>query len=235
MKELIEQYSFGRRFNNYLSKVRLIHTALLLVSIILAVNPAHSLIIGADGGITLWVSCDNVDSPGISIDDNVTQGNSTDVASCTPTNNARAAQWEANSPSSYPAAGGDTCSGRDKLLGDITNLAEYIYTSTHGKADTTTMEQIADNTNSSVTPMSELDSAGELKLNMARKFTTLCGNSPIYTHKGSVTKTGEDKRSEYLASEFYIPPKTKDVLFYVFLGCAFLCVSRKKQCRRLGD
>lgn len=36
----------------YLSKIRLIHTALLLASIMLAVNPANSTIIGADGGIT---------------------------------------------------------------------------------------------------------------------------------------------------------------------------------------
>ncbi|WP_139204389.1 VWA domain-containing protein [Azotobacter beijerinckii] len=101
-------------------------------STLLIATPAHSSIIGADGGITLWVSYDNVDAPGASVNDNVTQINSTAAASCTPTNNARSAQGAPDSPGSCPAAGGDTCSGRDKLLGDISNLAEYIYTSTHG-------------------------------------------------------------------------------------------------------
>lgn len=116
----------------YLLKVRFIHTALLLASIILAVNTAHSSIIGADGGITLWISYDNLDSLGTSIDDDVTQVDGTVTASCDFTNDARTAHGEANSPGSCPAAGGDTCSGRDKLLGDISNVAEYIYTSTHG-------------------------------------------------------------------------------------------------------
>lgn len=117
---------------NHLAKDRLLQTALLLSSTLWIATPAHSSIIGADGGITLWVSYDNVDAPGASVDDNVTQINSTAAASCTPTNNARSAQGAPDSPGSCPAAGGDTCSGRDKLLGDISNLAEYIYTSTHG-------------------------------------------------------------------------------------------------------
>lgn len=115
-----------------IANFRLLQTALLLSSTLLVAGPAHSAVIGADGGITLWVSYDNVDAPGASVDDDVTQIDSTAAASCTPTNNARSDQGAPNSLGSCPAAGGDTCSGRDKLLGDISRLAEYIYTSTHG-------------------------------------------------------------------------------------------------------
>jgi hypothetical protein len=97
------------------------------------------------------------------------------------------------------------------------DLGIQIHTMSFGNADAMTMEQIADNSGGSATLMSELDSAAELKLNMARKFTTLRGNSPIYTHKGRVTIAGENDRGEYFDSQFYVPPRTRDVLFYVFL------------------
>jgi len=116
----------------YLSKIRFIHAICVLPLLILMVKPANSTVIAADGGITIWVSYDNTDSPGISVDDNVTQVNSTTAASCTATNNARAALGAANSVGSCSVTGSDTCSGREKLTGDISRLAEYIYTSTHG-------------------------------------------------------------------------------------------------------
>ena len=98
-----------------------------------------------------------------------------------------------------------------------TGLGVQIHTMTFGNADTTTMQQIADNSGGSVTPMSELDSAAELKLNMARKITTLRGNSAIYTYKGRLTPTGETERQEYFEAEFDVPPRSTDLLFYVFL------------------
>ena len=72
----------------------------LLVFLVIAYDPAYSAIIAADGGITIWLSYDNLDSPGTRINDNVTQVDSTAAASCTPTNDARAAQGEPDSPGS---------------------------------------------------------------------------------------------------------------------------------------
>src|SRR3989338_8725148 len=94
--------------------------------------PAQSAIIGADGGITLYISYDNMDVVGgVSWNDMITQVNIMTGASCTPTNNARAAQGAPNSPGSCPV--GDTCLGREKLEGDIQNFAEYIFAATEGR------------------------------------------------------------------------------------------------------
>ena len=93
---------------------------------------AESAVIGADGGITLYVSYDNTDiAGGVSWNDNITQSNGSGGITCTPTNNARSAQGAPASPGSCP--GGDTCLGREKLAGDIELLAQYIYQSTHGE------------------------------------------------------------------------------------------------------
>ncbi len=130
MKVLIEQFpeywrnNIGKLTNSYMQ------LSLLLAAILLVVAPVHASIIGADGGITLWVSYDNLDALGASVDENVTQDDGVSPGTCSATNNARAAQGAPDSPGS--CSGGDTCSGRDKLLGDIDQLAEYIYTSTHG-------------------------------------------------------------------------------------------------------
>ena len=88
--------------------------------------------IAADGGITLYISYDNADVPGgVSWNDNVTQVNSVSGVSCNPTNNARSNLGAPNSPGSCP--GGNTCQGREKLVGDLDAFAEYIYQSTEGE------------------------------------------------------------------------------------------------------
>jgi len=94
--------------------------------------PAQAAIIGADGGITLYISYDNLDViGGASWNDMITQVNSMTGASCDPTNDARAAQGAPNSPGSCLV--GDTCLGREKLEGDIQNYAEYIFEATEGR------------------------------------------------------------------------------------------------------
>lgn len=94
--------------------------------------PAQSAIIGADGGITLYISYDSLDAAGgVSWNDMITQVDSMTGASCGPTNSARAAQGAPNSPGSCPV--GDTCLGREKLEGDIQNFAEYIFEATEGR------------------------------------------------------------------------------------------------------
>lgn len=87
--------------------------------------------IGADGGITLYISYNNLDvSGGVSWNDNITQEDVTDGASCFPTNGARSAAGAPSSPGSCPV--GDTCLGREKLLGDLDQFAQYIYQATEG-------------------------------------------------------------------------------------------------------
>ena len=104
----------------------------LALAIGLSIPTAQSAIIAADGGITLYISYDNPDiAGGASWNDNITQVNSTTGASCTPTNNARANFGAANSPGSCPV--GDTCLGREKIIGDLQNFATYVYQSTHGE------------------------------------------------------------------------------------------------------
>ena len=96
------------------------------------VPPTQAAIIGADGGITLYISYDNLDVVGgASWNDMITQVNSMPGASCTPTNNARTLFGAPSSPGSCP--GGDTCLGHEKLTGDIQRLAEYIFEATEGR------------------------------------------------------------------------------------------------------
>jgi hypothetical protein len=96
------------------------------------VPPTQAAIIGADGGITFYISYDNLDVVGgASWNDMITQVNSMIGASCSPTNNARALFGAPSSPGSCP--GGDTCLGHEKLTGDIQHLAEYIFEATEGR------------------------------------------------------------------------------------------------------
>jgi len=91
---------------------------------------SNAAIVANDGGITFWISYDDLDSPGATLADTVTlDSNSYD---CDVTNGARTTQGAPNSPDSCPGAG-TTCSGEDKLTGDIEKLAEYIYQATEGE------------------------------------------------------------------------------------------------------
>jgi len=100
-------------------------------AIAVAAAPSQAATIAADGGITLYISYDNMDVPGgVSWNDNVTEVNNTTDASCDTTNDGRAAVGAPNSPGQCP--GGITCPGWEKMLGDLDRLAEYIYQSTEG-------------------------------------------------------------------------------------------------------
>ena len=104
----------------------------LLALAVAIVPPAQAAIIGADGGITFYISYDNLDVVGgASWNDMITQVDSMTGASCSPTNNARALFGAPSSPGSCP--GGDTCLGHEKLTGDIQHLAEYVFEATEGR------------------------------------------------------------------------------------------------------
>lgn len=91
---------------------------------------SNAAIVASDGGITFWISYDNLDSPGETLADTVTlDSNSYD---CSVTDGARTAQGAPNSPGSCPG-GGASCTGEEKLTGDIEKLAEYIYQATEGE------------------------------------------------------------------------------------------------------
>ncbi|MBB83055.1 MAG: hypothetical protein CL931_04505 [Deltaproteobacteria bacterium] len=93
---------------------------------------SEAAIIASDGGITLWISWDDLDDPGKDIDEAVTEANSMPGGySCSPTTTGRSALGAPSSPASCPATG--TCTGRDKLTGDLDNAAAYIYEATEGR------------------------------------------------------------------------------------------------------
>lgn len=114
-------------------QVKIVAFLILCVANAATITSARAAIIGADGGITLYISYDNVDlAGGASWNDNVTQTNSVvGGLGCTATNNARTAQGAPDSPGSCTS--GTTCPGKEKLTGDIEKLAEYIYVSTDGQ------------------------------------------------------------------------------------------------------
>ena len=87
---------------------------------------AQGAIIANDGGVTLWISYEG------SLGDTINEADSPpDSFSCTVTNNARSSSGAANSPTSCPASG--TCTAQDKISGDLTFLADYIFASTEGE------------------------------------------------------------------------------------------------------
>ncbi|MDH3494282.1 MAG: VWA domain-containing protein, partial [Acidobacteriota bacterium] len=110
----------------------ILRTVFLAVIVSLITLPVQAASIGGDGGITIQVSYDNADlTDHLEIDTVITQDNGQGGSACDYTNEAR--PLNSPSPGSCTPSGGDTCSGRCKLMGDIRALAEYIYTSTHGR------------------------------------------------------------------------------------------------------
>ena len=85
--------------------------------------------IASDGGVTLWLSYE------LDINDDITQDLSSTSASCTPTNDAREALLGpgSDSPGSCgDGSAGETCTGVEKLTGDLEKFAEYLYESSEG-------------------------------------------------------------------------------------------------------
>ena len=106
---------------------------LFLVAInLLAVSAVRAAVVASDGGITLWISYDNLDVADADIDDTITEA---DVLpggfSCTATNTGRSDVGAANSPPSCPGGTG-SCTAREKITGDLEKLADYIFQGSEG-------------------------------------------------------------------------------------------------------
>ena len=97
----------------------------------LAPFTSEAATVGSDGGITLWVSYDNSNAGPLDIDDTVAIVQSTAGAGCAPTNIARSVAGAPNSPGQCPGGSG-SCTGREKVTGDIQRFAEYVWQSTDG-------------------------------------------------------------------------------------------------------
>jgi hypothetical protein len=94
--------------------------------------PTHAAVIANDGGITLWVSYDNLDVTGASLDDTITEVDDMPGGfSCNATNTGRSDLGEPDSPPSCPGGTG-SCTAAEKITGDIEFLADYIHQSTEG-------------------------------------------------------------------------------------------------------
>jgi von Willebrand factor type A domain len=92
----------------------------------------HAASVAADGGITLWVSYDNTDAAdGLDIDATVDAGDPPGGFTCGVTNGARTAHGEPDAESACPG-GAASCTGREKITGDLQRFAQYIYQSTDG-------------------------------------------------------------------------------------------------------
>ncbi len=96
-------------------------------------SQSNAASVGADGGITLWVSYDDsgAASP-LDIDDTVSSVASVPGgSSCGFTNDARTAIGAPDSPGQCPGDAA-SCTGREKVTEDITRFAEWIFQSTEG-------------------------------------------------------------------------------------------------------
>ena len=64
--------------------------------------------------------------------------------------------------------------------------------------------------------MSEAESGSELKLGMAKQFSLIRGNTPIYSFKGKLTKSGVSGEVEFFQDTFQLPPTGQNLRFYAF-------------------
>ena len=104
--------------------------ALMAVGATLLSGPAQAATVGADGGITLWLSWDDPTSSGASIDSEISEADTVPGGSgCGVTNAARAAAGEPNSP---PSCAGSPCTGREKLIVDLQRGGQAICEATEG-------------------------------------------------------------------------------------------------------
>ncbi|MDP6651643.1 MAG: vWA domain-containing protein, partial [Gammaproteobacteria bacterium] len=95
-------------------------------------------------------------------------------------------------------------------------LGIKIHTFTYGNADAATMAQISSSTSGDDTAMSENEHGSELKLGMAKQFSLLRGNTPVYSFKGKLAKTGVSGGQEYFQTTFQMPPAVQNLRFYAF-------------------
>ncbi len=95
-------------------------------------------------------------------------------------------------------------------------LGIKIHTFTYGNADAATMAQISSTTSGDGTAMSEAESGSELKLGMAKQFSLIRGNTPIYSFKGKLTKSGVTGGVEFFEDAFSLPPTAQNLRLYAF-------------------
>lgn len=97
-----------------------------------AVSPARAAVFHSDGGITLWISYDQTGEDGASLQKTLSDSIEETNVLCGPTEEGKKA-WSVavESKASCPTSG--TCTGQQKLEGDLRQLARYIYESTDGK------------------------------------------------------------------------------------------------------
>ena len=109
------------------------HLIKTLVVSLLFISPSVSqgATIASDGGVTLWLSYDDVDSPGANLSDDVTV--ILNNSNCQFVNDARDAQGLPDSPGSCgDGTVGQACTGEEKLIGDLQKFAEHLYEATEG-------------------------------------------------------------------------------------------------------
>ena len=95
-------------------------------------------------------------------------------------------------------------------------LGIKIHTFTYGNADAATMAQISSTTSGDGTAMSAAKSGSELKLGMAKQFSLIRGNTPIYSFKGKLAKSGVSGGVEFFEDAFSLPPTAQNLRFYAF-------------------
>jgi hypothetical protein len=98
-----------------------------------------------------------------------------------------------------------------------TEIGIQIHTMAFGNADIPLMEMIATETSGTSVEVAEKEDADELKLVMARRFTTLRGYKPIFSHKGPLDNIESTKTGDIHVGKFNVPGKSANLLFYSFL------------------
>ena len=113
----------------------------LVISLLIAIpGMSQGATVASDGGLTLWLSYDEltqstdadgkpiyINPTGALLSAEVTEHNS----GCSASNGARTAQGAPNSPGSCGTADG-TCTGEEKLTGDLEKFANYLYEASEG-------------------------------------------------------------------------------------------------------
>ncbi len=113
----------------------------LVISLLITIpGISQGATVAFDGGITLWLSYDELtkstNAAGDTIYINPTGALLSNIVAehdngCGATNGGRSAQGAPNSPGSCGTADG-TCTGEQKLTGDLERFANYLYEASEG-------------------------------------------------------------------------------------------------------
>ncbi len=127
-------------------------------------------------------------------------------------------EGEANGGQIFLMSDGKQTTGNDLFdqVDRANQLGIKIHTFTYGNADAATMAQISSTTSGDGTAMSAAENGSELKLGMAKQFSLIRGNTPIYSFKGKLTKSGVTGGVEFFEDAFSLPPTAQNLRFYAF-------------------